>query len=91
MDIASALSPLDEDSSGELDRRPPADQPTEEGEATDGELEPEVFVLEGDEDSAPLDRLMDQLDLREEDSEDAYQDTCSSGLFFFSSFFLSSW
>lgn len=46
---------------------------------TPSQVEPEMFVLDADEDSAPLDRLMDQLDFQPDDADD-FEDAHPFGL-----------
>ncbi|XP_034242666.1 WD repeat-containing protein 81 isoform X2 [Thrips palmi] len=69
------LSPMEDDlSGGENETEKPQKPSTnQDGSGVETEVEPEMFVLDADDDSAPLDRLMDQLDFQPDDTDD-YED-----------------
>lgn len=76
LNSAGFLSPMDDDlSGGENETENPRRSTSADlgGNGIETEVEPEMFVLDTDEDPAPLDRLMHQLDLHPDDGDD-YED-----------------
>lgn len=71
------LSPMDDDLSGGENENENTQKTTcidKAGDNVTTEVEPEMFVLDTDEEPAPLDHLMNQLDLHPEDGDD-YEET----------------
>ncbi|KAK3930332.1 WD repeat-containing protein 81 [Frankliniella fusca] len=81
---AGFLSPMDDDlSGGENENENPQRSacPDQGGSSVETEVEPEMFVLDTDDDPAPLDRLMHQLDLHPDDGDDCEDATAQTNVY----------